>query len=695
MHIPDAAISPATSLAAGAAMLPVWYAAGRRLRATLSTRQVPLLAIGAAFCFTVMMFNIPVPGGTTVHPVGGALLAVLLGPWAAVIGMTVALVIQALFFADGGVFAVGANSFTMAFAMPFCGYFVYRLVAARAPADSPRRALAAGFGAYLGINAAALLTALLLGLQPALFHDAAGRALYFPFGLKVALPAMLIPHLTVAGMAEAVVTVLAVRYLQAARIPLYGAESDSASAAGGRRELLWAGLGVLAALSPLGLLARGDAWGEGGAEGLARQAGYLPKNLAAVEAHGWKGFSLLPDYLSGRGPVFYILAAVVGIMLVAVLLFAAGRLLARRIGDATPPGNEPPPSGGAPLLPGEIPVWMLNNESRVESREARVEESSPFGRQANKFAATTAQKPALSAAKGPPARTRGRVGAGRLSLHALRRDFLEKTLADLTEGARETVFGEKWARRDGLLQRLDPRAKIAGLFGFVVLTACLHRAPGLALLFVLALALAALSRIPPGMLLKRVWLTVPLFVGAVTLPAALNIVTPGPALLVLWRQPYLAVTAPGLAAAGLLTLRVGVAVSFVTLLTLTTRWNDLLRGLRVLLVPRLFLVVLAMTYRYLAVLMQAASEMFTARRSRTVGRAPADHDRRFLGGAMGALFGRTLALTDEVHAAMLSRGWTGEARALRPLRLQAADVLWLGAMAVLAAIVVGGEVIGK
>src|ERR1043166_3666054 len=104
-------------------MAPVWAIAGGRVRKSLSTKQVPLLAIGAAFCFTIMMFNIPVPGGTTVHPIGGGLLAVLLGPWAAVIGVTAALVIQALFFGDGGVLAVGANCFTMAFAMPFCAFF--------------------------------------------------------------------------------------------------------------------------------------------------------------------------------------------------------------------------------------------------------------------------------------------------------------------------------------------------------------------------------------------------------------------------------------------------------------------------------------------------------------------------------------------------------------------------------------------
>jgi len=684
LHIPDSAISPVTSLVTGTAMLPVWYAAGRRLQQTLATRQVPLLAIGAAFCFTIMLFNIPAPGGTSVHPIGGVLLAVLLGPWAAVIGVTVALLIQALFFADGGVLAVGANSFAMAFAMPFCGYLVYRLVAGRAPLDSPRRAIAAGVGACIGVNVAALLVAVILGVQPAFHHEPNGRALYFPFGLAVTLPAMMLPHLTIAGPAEAVVTILAIRYLQAAGIPLYGSRgvwehgrdsTPTPPAQRERRELLWIGLGALIALSPLGLLATGDAWGEWGAEDLTRQAGYLPKNLAAVEEHGWKGFRLLPDYLSDRGPLLYALAAAVGILLITLLLLLAGRLLARRSdADSASPDDTPPPPSGSSVQPGEVPAWMLSQtEGERDGKGGERSQSVGAGEYGSRR--VTALRHSGTPIPLPPPTL-------------FHRNFLEKTLLGLAEGMRETVFGEKWAQQNGLLQRLDPRVKIAALLGFVVVTSFAHRAPVLFGLYTLVMALAALSRLPFGLLLKRVWLTAPLFVGAVTLPATLNVVTPGPPLLVLWLQPFLAVTKPGVAAAGLLTLRVGVALSFVILLTLTTRWHDLLRGLRILFVPKWFVAVLAMTYRYLAVLMQAASEMFVARKSRTVGRTTTAENRRFLGGAIGALFGKTLALTDEVHAAMLSRGWTGEAHTLRPLHVQTADLLWLGAMTLCAALAV-------
>ena len=77
------------------------------------------MAMAAAFSFVIMMFNIPLPGGTSAHAVGGTLLAVVLGPWAACICVTIALVIQALLFGDGGVWTFGANCFNMAFVMPF------------------------------------------------------------------------------------------------------------------------------------------------------------------------------------------------------------------------------------------------------------------------------------------------------------------------------------------------------------------------------------------------------------------------------------------------------------------------------------------------------------------------------------------------------------------------------------------------
>jgi cobalt ECF transporter T component CbiQ len=262
---------------------------------------------------------------------------------------------------------------------------------------------------------------------------------------------------------------------------------------------------------------------------------------------------------------------------------------------------------------------------------------------------------------------------------------VERTLADLARSLHGMLLAERLARGPGLLQRLDPRAKIVVLAAFVVL-ACLQRTfgPVLALL-ALAAVLAALSRVPARVLFGRVGLAVGLFVGLVTLPAALNVVTPGAPLLLLWREPFVAVTSPGLALVAFFVLRAVAAAGFGLLLALTTPWGDLLAGLRALRAPRLFLDLLGMTWRYFTLLLHSAAEMFTARRSRAVGAAPAALERSFLGGAAAALFGRTLAFAEEVHDAMLARGWTSEARGSAPLRFAAADGAWLGLMSLLAA----------
>lgn len=220
MHIPDGYLSPATFTAMYAASAPFWYVALRKLRNVLTSRTVPLLSILAAFSFTIMMFNIPLPGGTSGHAVGGTLIAVVLGPWAAVVGVSVAVVIQALLFGDGGITSIGANCFNMAIALPLTGYLVYRLVSSGARASSRRKVIAAGVGGYVGINVAAFLTALELGIQPLFFHAADGTPLYAPYPLQVALPVMMVSHLLVAGAAEGVVTAMAVAYLQRLHLPI-------------------------------------------------------------------------------------------------------------------------------------------------------------------------------------------------------------------------------------------------------------------------------------------------------------------------------------------------------------------------------------------------------------------------------------------------------------------------------------------
>src|SRR5512143_1236637 len=127
MHIPDGYLSPSTCATLYVLAASGWYAALRRIKRILATRTIPLISVFAAFAFVVMMFNIPLPGGTTGHAVGVTIAAIVLGPWGAVVSISVALAIQAIVFGDGGITALGANCFNMAIAGSFVAWGVYRI----------------------------------------------------------------------------------------------------------------------------------------------------------------------------------------------------------------------------------------------------------------------------------------------------------------------------------------------------------------------------------------------------------------------------------------------------------------------------------------------------------------------------------------------------------------------------------------
>jgi cobalt/nickel transport system permease protein len=292
-----------------------------------------------------MMFNLPLPGGTTGHAVGIAVAAIALGPWAAMVAISVALMIQAVFFGDGGIITFAANCLNMAVAGTFVASWTYTLIAGRSPVESPRRVVAAAIAGYLAINVAALLTAFEFGIQPALFHDATGTPLYAPYPLSVALPAMMIGHLSIAGLAEALVTGGLIGWLQRSH-------PDVLTFAAASPRSLWAwlaGLVALAAATPLGLIAAGTAWGEWSIEDFAdadtRQeilhasAGVAPPETvpAGLERLAGVWQAPLPDY----APAFlhdlsvgYVLSAAVGAGLILAVFLAAAALTRRK--DSTP-----------------------------------------------------------------------------------------------------------------------------------------------------------------------------------------------------------------------------------------------------------------------------------------------------------------------------------------------------------------------
>jgi cobalt/nickel transport system permease protein len=211
MHIPDGYLSPQTFVPLYGASFVFWAIALKKIKKELSTKYIPYLAMAAAFSFLIMMFNIPIPGGTTGHAVGGAIIAILLGPWAAVLAISVVLIIQAIVFGDGGITAIGANCFNMAVVMPFVSYWVFKLI--KGDANSGKRFYVAAFLAgYIGLSVAATLTGFEFGIQPMIASAPDGKPLYAPYPLSIAVPAMALEHLLVFSIVEGMVTALILKY---------------------------------------------------------------------------------------------------------------------------------------------------------------------------------------------------------------------------------------------------------------------------------------------------------------------------------------------------------------------------------------------------------------------------------------------------------------------------------------------------
>lgn len=326
MHIPDNYLSPSTCAVMGAAMVPVWTVAVKKVKEEISRIRMPLLGIGASFSFLMMMFNVPLPGGTTGHAVGGTLLALLLGPYAACISVTVALLIQALLFGDGGILAFGANCFNMAFVLPFLGYFIYKFIKDRVKSEKGEYA-AIILGSYIGINVAALCTAIEFGIQPLLFKNAAGQALYSPYPLSVSIPAMLIPHMLVAGIVEVLFTVAIFAFIKKVSpgIIYQGAKQKIKAVYG----LIFA----LVCLTPLGLIATGTAWGEWGTDEIKEILGYVPERMKT----GFSFESVMPDYAVKGMPdiAAYILSAIAGVAILLILFKIIGSIKKNKSGDVT------------------------------------------------------------------------------------------------------------------------------------------------------------------------------------------------------------------------------------------------------------------------------------------------------------------------------------------------------------------------
>ena len=263
------------------------------------------------------------------------------------------------------------------------------------------------------------------------------------------------------------------------------------------------------------------------------------------------------------------------------------------------------------------------------------------------------------------------------------RGVVERTLGSFVDALEHAFYAVELAKKNGLLQKIDPRIKILALLPLIVIAALARQLSVIAALFLVAVIVATLSRVPLATLVKRVWLGVLGFTGFISLPAL--VLTPGHAMCTVPVLGWI-VTAQGFRAALYLITRAETAATFSVLLVLCTPWSNLLKALRVLRLPIVLVVILGMTYRYIFLLLRNAHDMFTSRRSRMVGRLDGREQRRAASASAGVLMSKTLQLSGDVYLAMRSRGFRGEVYVLDEFRTDWFDWVVLAVFLTVAAL---------
>jgi cobalt/nickel transport system permease protein len=238
---------------------------------------------------------------------------------------------------------------------------------------------------------------------------------------------------------------------------------------------------------------------------------------------------------------------------------------------------------------------------------------------------------------------------------------------------KDAVFSERYATFEGFLQRIDPKVKFISFMALIVATIFVHSVYIILLFLSAALILAALSRIPLRFYIPRVLIFIPLFTGIIALPYLFNVFQPyeGTPLVVLHDfqrvidlpllRPFsrIEITREGVFWASTFLARVTTTVSFAILLMLTTRWSDLVNTLNRLRFPKMFVLILGMTYRYIFLLLDTIAKMLFSRKSRAVGKESSVSSWKLNAGIIGALFLKSYDMSEDIYLAMISRGFNG------------------------------------
>lgn len=262
------------------------------------------------------------------------------------------------------------------------------------------------------------------------------------------------------------------------------------------------------------------------------------------------------------------------------------------------------------------------------------------------------------------------------------RSFIEKNLARFAELLEESVFAEETAQKGGWLQKMDARIKCAGLLLLLLASSTSRSAAVIVFVYLISLVLAYGSHVFSASFLRRAWLFMPLYTALMAAPALF--LTSGDPILTLPVTGW-TITRQGAHSLLFLVLRVAASVSLMLLLVLTTSWPRLLKALRSLGCPRILVLLLIMTHRYIYVLLHTANALFLARKSRRVGPETWQNTRQWTGVLLGSLLQKSYHLSQEVYLAMLSRGFRGEPVLMEEFHMRRTDYAWLAAFLIAAA----------
>ena len=274
-----------------------------------------------------------------------------------------------------------------------------------------------------------------------------------------------------------------------------------------------------------------------------------------------------------------------------------------------------------------------------------------------------------------------------------KKGFIGKTIDGIFSFLQEAFISESFSKRRGLLQSLDPRAKLVSILAVIFATSLIGNLRVLIFIYALTLLFCYLSKIEVGFFIKRVWLFIPIFAGIIAVPMIFNVFLPGD---LLYQVAYLGpgahlgpfslpesifITKQGSNAAVIFTMRVATCVSAVVLLFLTTQQQILFKSLRTVGVPKLYVLTLLMAYRYIFLLMDLIREMYVAKKARTIQARGMIDEQKWVGGRIGYTLIRSLSMSEKVHMAMMSRGFSGEVHIMQEFKMKNRDYL-AGAVAI-------------